>query len=170
VILAPGGAKNAQCDDALRRWPIEHYAALAKQLADHPVEIALTGAATDSWVEPHFQDIPHHNFIGKLPLLDLVTLLKQASLLITHDSGPLHLAKLVACPTIALFGPTNPYEKLSASENIHLFWEGGKLPCSPCYDGKNYARCSQNVCLSRITPEAVLRRALVAKKRESALP
>lgn len=160
VIIAPGGAKNPLADDALRRWPISHYANLLKRLSSHPLNLIVTGSATDQWVEPHLADIPFHNLIGKLSLLDLISLLQQSHLLITHDSGPLHLAKFSPCPKIALFGPTIPYEKVSNVENIHILWEGGNLACCPCYDGKNYARCSNNVCLQNIKPEQVELKAL----------
>lgn len=160
VVIAPGGAKNALADDTLRRWPISHYASLIEQLASHDLNLVVTGSETDAWIEPHLSHLPFHNLIGKLPLLDLISLLQQSHLFVTHDSGPLHLAKFSPCPKIALFGPTNPYEKVSHSENIHIFWEGGNLPCSPCYDGKKYARCTKNICLQHIKPEQVVKKAL----------
>ncbi|HSX10422.1 MAG TPA: glycosyltransferase family 9 protein [Chlamydiales bacterium] len=160
VVIAPGGAKNALADDALRRWPIGHYAQLIAKLSAHGLQIVITGSETDKWVEPHFSHLPFHNLIGQLSLLDLISLLQRSQLFITHDSGPLHLSKFASCPKIALFGPTNPYEKVSRSENIHVFWEGGNLPCSPCYDGKRYAPCTKNLCLHHIRPEQVAKKAL----------
>ncbi len=155
IILSPGGAKNLLADDALRRWPIEHYATLIRLLQELPFEVVVTGAPTDVWISDHFADLNYTNLIGKLSLLELVALLKEARLLITHDSGPLHLGKLVNCPTIALFGPTNPCEKVSKDENITVLSGGQRLPCHPCYDGKTYAKCSRNRCLHSVTPDKV---------------
>lgn len=155
IILAPGGAKNLMADDALRRWPVAYYATLIQLLEKLPYEIVVTGSEEDQWVCDHFSHLSYTNLIGKLSLLELTALLKEAKLLITHDSGPLHLGKLVDCATIALFGPTNPWEKVSKNENIRVLWGGGQLACRPCYDGKGYAQCSDQQCLRAIHPQTV---------------
>ncbi|MBI3508909.1 MAG: glycosyltransferase family 9 protein [Chlamydiia bacterium] len=155
ILLAPGGAKNVLADDALRRWPISHYAELAKLLATLPVEVALIGSETDSWVLPHFAEIPIHSFLGKQSLIQTLSLLKESSLLITHDSGPLHLAKWAQCATLALFGPTHPQEKVSPKEKVTVLWGGEHLSCRPCYAGKHYASCVNNRCLADLTPTQV---------------
>lgn len=160
VVIAPGGAKNILADDALRRWPIESYASLMKELSRFPIYVVVTGSESDLWVVNHFSDIQFINLIGKLELFDLIGVLKSSQLLITHDSGPLHLSKLADCPTIGLFGPTNPYEKTSSQEKIKVLWGGEKLPCRPCYDGKTYAPCMRNDCLINIRPERVCEEAL----------
>lgn len=166
VVVAPGGAKNYLNEDALRRWPIQHYVDLLRQLATLPIQLVVTGAATDLWVNPYLEGIPHINLIGKLDLLDLTALLTKCKLLITHDSGPLHLSKLAGCPTIALFGPTNPWEKVSRKENISVFWGGEHLSCRPCYDGKTYAKCGNNLCLASISPNSIMKRALEILEKE----
>jgi heptosyltransferase-2 len=160
VILAPGGAKNALADDGLRRWPIEHYVSLAQKLLEQGVHVLVTGSLTDEWIAPYFSSLPILNSVGKLSLLDLVAVLQKASLLITHDSGPLHLAKLTACPSLALFGPTNPHEKMREEEHRKMIWGGERLSCRPCYNGKTYAKCHQNRCLGIISPAQVLRAAM----------
>ncbi len=160
VILCPGGAKNPLADDTLRRWPIHHYAKLMELLSHYPLNLIVTGAESDRWVEPHFAHLQYINWIGQWQLLDLIALFQHANLIITHDSGPLHLAKFASCPKLALFGPTNPFEKVGASENIHVLWAGGKMACCPCYDGKKYAKCLRNDCLESISPEEVKAQAL----------
>ncbi len=154
AAIAPGGAKNVLTDDFLRRWPIESYVALIQRLMNQRVSVAIIGGEGDRWVEPFLPE-GIYNCIGRMDLLDLTAALKNCSLLVTHDSGPLHLAKLVNCPAIALFGPTNPLERISNRENIRLFWGGKKLLCRPCYNGKTYRPCKNNRCLSEITPEDV---------------
>lgn len=158
ILLAPGGAKNILADDALRRWPIESYIEVAKELSEQ-AHVILTGSRSDTWVSPHFRLLPIHDLIDQLSLLDLLALLQCSALLITHDSGPLHLAKLTKTPTIALFGPTNPHEKISREENISILWGGEHLACRPCYNGKTYSTCHQNACLRSISPNRVLEEA-----------
>lgn len=160
IVFAPGGAKNVLADDAVRRWPIESYAILMKSLSEKGFSIVVTGGESDQWVRPFLSDIAYTDLMGSLSLLQLVALLEKASLLITHDSGPMHLAKLTSCPVIALFGPTTPAERIGKGENITAFWGGEHLACRPCYDGKTYAACTQNVCLQSLSPAWICQAAL----------
>ena len=155
IVLSCGGAKNILRDDDLRRWPIENYAALGKQINEAGFQLVLTGAPSDKWVESHFETIPHISFIGKLRLKDFIAFLKISDVLITHDSGPLHLADLAGCPVIGLFGPTIPQEKISLQEKSTFIWGGEKLSCRPCYDGRSYAICSRPVCIESISVDQV---------------
>jgi heptosyltransferase II len=169
IAIAPGGAKNVLRDSALRRWPIESYVRLIHDLEAHGIQTVVIGSDTDRWVLPFLPEKTQH-FIGKMDLVEVVGLFKECSLLITHDSGPLHLAKLARCPAVALFGPTDPKSFVSSQENIKVLWGGEHLSCRPCYNGKTYAPCQNNVCLSSILPETVLQTALemVQEKKSKA--
>lgn len=156
IAIAPGGAKNVLADDPLRRWPIESYASLIKKLAEYPVQVLVLGADTDHWVKERFAGLAYVDLIGKLSLTETVALMKECRILITNDSGPLHLAKLAGCRTIALFGPTSPWERVGRDEKIKVLWGGERLSCRPCYDGKTYASCKSNVCMRSIRPEQVI--------------
>ena len=156
IVLSPGGAKNTMRDDGCRRWPVEHYVSLAKKLLTQGYELVLTGATSDAWVEPYFEGLPLLNLVGQTNLLETLSVFTQADLLITHDSGPLHMAVVSRVPIIALFGPTMPQEKLPQADWIHVLWNPSKLPCCPCYDGKNYAPCDYNQCLEDIGPDTVV--------------
>lgn len=161
IALAPGGAKNLLSEISQKRWPIDYYVSLAKQLLQSGYRVAITGSSTDNWVLEHFKNLEVINLVGQTSLLDLISIYKNCSLLITHDSSPLHLAKLAKCPTIALFGPTNPSEFIGEKNhpNIFVFWEGKTLACCPCYDGKKFSVCSKNLCLENISPEVVFKQA-----------
>ncbi len=160
IVIAPGGAKNVLSDDSLRRWPVGSYAQLIQELINRDMAVVVIGAESDRWVLPFLPQKGFYNCIGQLDLIDLVALLENSSLLITHDSGPMHLAKLARCLTIGLFGPTNPLEKTTVNEKIHVIWGGENLSCRPCYNGKTYAPCRNNACLSGISPDCVLQAAL----------
>ena len=155
IALSCGGAKNILRDDDLRRWPIEHYRSLAQLIVKAGYEIYLTGAPSDAWVKDSFNGIEYQDFIGKLDLPDFVSLLKTADLLITHDSGPLHLADLANCPVLGLFGPTIPHEKASLNSKSAWLWGGENLQCRPCYDGRDYQICASNDCLKSVSPLSV---------------
>lgn len=161
ILLAPGGARNVLRDDALRRWPVGHYAALAELLSSVPaVKVLIVGSASDSWTEEYFKRLHCQSLIGHTSLPELAKLISSAAMVITHDSGPMHLAAAIGTPLIALFGPTNPDEKLARNKRIRVLWGGMGLPCCPCYDGRTYAPCTRNVCLGNIAPDRVFREAV----------
>lgn len=157
VAILPGGAQNILATNAQRRWPIENYVKIAEELTKQGFNILLIGSPTDHWTIPYFENLKTTNLIGQTELVELVSILKRVDLLITHDSGPLHLAKLANCQTIALFGPTQPSEFLGKEANIHYFWGGKSLSCRPCYNGKHFANCNRNLCMEDIPVEDVLR-------------
>lgn len=160
IAIAPGGAKNLLADDALRRWPLDNYVHLANAFLNKGFQVILTGSKTDEWVLKGFQDLNVWNYIGKTSLAELIYLYQQCDVVITHDSGPLHLAGLAGCPVVALFGPTNPNEKVPRSPNIKVLWGGAHLACRPCYDGKFYADCSNNLCMQDISVDMVVNEVL----------
>lgn len=155
VVLAPGGAKNILADDDVRRWPVESYAALARLLIADGRQVIVTGAPSDKWVSKYFADIDVADLVGKTNLLQLIGVFQHADVVVTHDSGPLHLAGMTQAFLITLFGPTNPWEKVPQRKNVVTLWQHEKYNCCPCYDGKYYKSCKENVCLSTIESDVV---------------
>jgi heptosyltransferase-2 len=160
VVLVPGGSKNALRDDFLRRWPVDDYVQLSKVLLDKGCQVILAGGPGDSWVSPYFSSVNVTNLIGKTSLEQLVGVLAEADLVITHDTGPLHLATLTRTPLIALFGPTPApaVAPIGRKELITLI-PAANVSCAPCYDGKDYAACSDPICMKSIAVDEVFSRA-----------
>jgi heptosyltransferase-2 len=155
VALAPGGAKNLVNDSPLRRWPLESYARLARELCRVGYRVAITGASSDAWVGTAFRHLEVIDLIGQTSLVDLLALYQHCSAVVTHDSGPLHFALLARVPTIALFGPISPHERVLAQPWLRVIWGGAGLVCRPCFDGRHYAPCSNNRCMTEIDVELV---------------
>lgn len=155
IALAPGGARNPARDNPLRRWPLESYATLARRLVADGDAVLLTGSDHDEWIRPAFAGIGVIDLVGATTLPGLAALYARCTALVTHDSGPLHVARLVDAPVVALFGPTAPATILREASRARTLWPGVSLPCAPCYDGQNFAACASNRCLQLITPEAV---------------
>jgi len=95
-----------------KNWPADRFIATAKGLLQHSgTVIHLIGSPTDralceqitSSIGPSAQ-----NHAGQTTLLELGGLLQEMDLLITVDSGPMHMAAAIGTPTLALFGPTSP--------------------------------------------------------------
>ncbi len=156
VVLAPAGARNLLADDALRRWPAESYVALTTLLLAQNVEIILIGGPDDAWVRPLFVGLPITDLIGTLTLPQTLALLDSGTVLVTHDTGPLHLAGITSAQIVALFGPTDPRGRLPQRPGTLALWGGEALPCRPCYDGHTFAACPRNECIRQYTPEMVL--------------
>lgn len=156
LLLFPGGARNLLRDDALRRWPLEHYARLGRLALERGLRVWLGGSASDAWVRPAFAGLPHLDLIGRLSLPQSLALCARASAVVAHDSGPLHLAQAAGARALGLFGPTAPSEKLDPASRASALWGGAGLACRPCYDGRAYPACPANACLASLSPEAAL--------------
>lgn len=89
------------------------------------------------------------NLGGKTSLPELAYLYKKAQLVITTDSGPMHLAAAVRTPVIALFGPTDP-QRTGPYGKDHTIIRT-ELPCSPCF----LKHCRTKKCMLEISPEQV---------------
>lgn len=89
------------------------------------------------------------NLGGQTSLRELACLYRQAALLVTTDSGPMHLAAAVGTPVIALFGPTDPVRTGPYGPG-HRIIRGG-MPCIPCFR----KRCETGDCMRAITVETV---------------
>ncbi len=157
VALVPGGASNFVRQQTLRRWPVERYAALAAALLDRGCEVVLLGGPDDTWVREYFA--PHTRLIdaiGTLSLPEVVAVNDSCALVVTHDTGPLHLAGLSLAPVLALFGPTDPGSFAPRRPGVRVLWGGEHFACRPCYDGRDFAPCPSNGCMQSLSFERIL--------------
>ncbi len=163
VVLVPAGARNLMRDDALRRWPAERYVELARMLLAHEVEVVLTGGPDDGWVRPLFAGLAATNLldrIGQDSLIETLALLNEADVLVTHDTGPLHLGGITRVGIVTVFGPTDPRGRLPQRPGALAIWGGERLACRPCYDGRDFAACSSNQCMQVVSAKQVTERVL----------
>jgi len=103
VVLQPGAGSTAKV------WP--GFAALARQLrADGFPLVALAGPADGPVVQALLEvgALEEDRLVRDWPLPEIAALLSLARAVVGNDSGPTHLAAAVGCPTVALFGPTDP--------------------------------------------------------------
>jgi heptosyltransferase II len=156
VALVPGGGRNVMRESAVRRWPTTHYAEVARAFSAEGAEVVLVGDASDDWVRPSFAGIPVTDRIGATTLPETLALLGSCDLVISHDTGPMHLARLAGAPLVALFGPTMPSQFIVEDERTAVLWGGADLACRPCYDGREFAACADNICMSGIDSDTVL--------------
>lgn len=95
-----------------KRWPVQRFAQLADALsAQERMRIVIVGSGAEaSRVEEMSRQMNGAaiNLVGQTDLLQLAALLRRCALLITNDSGPMHLAAAVGTPVVAVFGPSDP--------------------------------------------------------------
>lgn len=154
ILLAPG-SPSPLATDRMRQWPLDSYVQLAKMLSESGRTVGIVGIDKTGKLAEAFQGLPVVSFVNRTTLPELLHVLKQAQLLVTHDTGTMHLMGMCGGACVALFGPTLASEKLfPASKNLAL-QSPVFLPCMPCYDGKDYAECSYRLCMHNITPQQV---------------
>ncbi len=157
IGLFPGGTSNVLGQQTLRRWPIEAYVLLVKQLLERGWEIVLLGGPEDAWIGPHFEGLAVQDAIGSFTLPEVIVACDTCDAVITHDTGPLHLAGLSTTSIVGIFGPTDPATRVPRRPSVVGIWGGQGFACRPCYDGRDFAPCTFNGCMHQVTPALVLR-------------
>lgn len=157
ITLVPAGARNLIREDALRRWPIANFVKVAKALLARGYEVVLSGGPGDQWASDAFAGLPVIDCIARHSLVETVGLFQASDVVVTPDTGPLHLAGLTEASIVAIFGPTSPHTFLPRRAGVVALWGGEGFACRPCYDGKDYAHCRENACVQQVTPAMVLR-------------
>ncbi len=157
IAIVPGGTKNVLGEQVLRRWPIDNYVLLGRRMLERGWEVVLLGGPDDAWARPHFQHLAVTDLVGKLSLPEVVGACDGCDAVVSHDTGPLHLAGLSRASVIGIFGPTDPATFLPRRPFSLAIWGGQGFACRPCYDGRDFAPCQFNGCMHQVTPELVLR-------------
>ena len=164
---------------AIKQWPPERFAEVARRLVDcSDATIVLSGSAADrALVDTVKAAVPSHRVVdvaGGADLLTLAGLVERYDLLITGDTGPMHLAVAVGTPVVAVFGPSDParYAPRGPFDRVVRV----DLPCSPCNRIRRPpARCVGHTpdCLASVNVEDVFSAALSVLEtstRSSTLP
>jgi lipopolysaccharide heptosyltransferase I len=121
-----------------KSWPPAFFAETLKRLfansADN-VHAWLLGAPEEREVgETIVAACGHprlHNLMGKTSLSAMIELLRESSLMLTNDSGPMHIAAAMELPTVALFGPTDPTLTGPYGDHHQVFQS--EVDCAPCF-------------------------------------
>jgi ADP-heptose:LPS heptosyltransferase len=156
-----------------RLWPETHWIGLCRALlaSDPRLELVFPGTAAERARAQAVIDgvtgptngassrlaARLHNVAGRTSIQELIGLIASAELVVTVDSGIMHLASLTPTPIVALFGPETPTLFAPRAELARVIW--AQLPCSPCLTvaAEKITACRDNQCMKRIDPEQVLR-------------
>jgi heptosyltransferase-2 len=124
-----------------KRWPVEKFIAAAKQIQQRTNCVWLIfGGNTDAPLAGQIESAICHspfvirNLCGQTALRELMSLLKLCRVLLTNDTGPMHVAAALGTPVVAPFGSTSPEltgPGLPGDPRHRLL--KSDAPCSPCF-------------------------------------
>lgn len=145
---------NPQTSWQSKNWSLDNFAHCIN-LLESSIKIFICGSAADVMIINKLCALTSRqitNIAGQTSLLELAALLKRADLLLTGDTGALHIAIAVNTPTISLWGPTRPeqYGPLDTTKHCVIL---SPFTCTACH--KTVCRKHQNACINAILPETV---------------
>lgn len=157
TVLRIGICAGAEYGQA-KRWPMDRFAAVMKQVsAGHPqIEWAFYGAPGEAAMGEQLSqmvgpEVPHVNLVGKTKLSGLIEQLRGCTLLVTNDTGTMHLAAALGVPTVSIFGSTEPV--LTGPLGPQHTVIRHHVPCSPCF--KRECPFGHYDCMTLVTPARV---------------
>ncbi|MDB6020247.1 MAG: Lipopolysaccharide heptosyltransferase [Pedosphaera sp.] len=166
VALLPGARWNN------KRWPVENFTDLVRRLsASEPdLQFAILGGNADCALGQAIAETnPNRclNLTGQTSLPEMIEWLRLTELVITNDTGPMHIAAALRRPIVALFGPTDPNATGPYGQRQRVLQTSG-LPCVPCM--KSHCTYQEPLaCLRAITPAMVCEQAR-ATLRSAVMP
>ncbi len=159
VVIHPGAGVPSRGVRNEKQWFPEKFATLVQGLADRGVgPVLLEGAAFEEPIAQRIQALlqfPVRSIMGMTDLRETAALLTLSRLLITNDTGTMHIGGAVGVPTVAIFGPTGSKEKLPLNGSSRAVQSG--VPCSPCISF-SFGGClfDEYECMKEISVERVL--------------
>ncbi|MEY4504391.1 MAG: hypothetical protein RL154_685, partial [Pseudomonadota bacterium] len=151
--LFAGGSKSY-----LKEWALENWQQLIKNLLLQFDTIYLSGAAIDNIkIEPIIADFDKSKVIsiaGKVDIKQMVEYLQKASLVVSVDTGIMHLASAVNTNLVALHGPTSPNRWGALNKNAISL--SANISCAPCLSLGFESKCTEPKCMQSITVESVM--------------
>lgn len=149
------GAKRPQ-----NRWPIEYFNEVAKYLLDNGKNILLFGGKEDLELSKRIGGEKVFNYCGELTPLETAELMKYCKIIISNDTGPMHLAYAIDSRVIAIFSSRDYAGKWFPPKNNTTLRNDGEL-CVNCFDECMF----ENDCLKKINPKIVIEALMQSLKR-----
>ncbi len=137
-----------------KRWPAEYYAEIANKKLAEGWNVWIFGSPKDQTEAAIIQKITNNNCIdltGKTSLAEAIDLLSLANLVVSNDSGLMHIAAALNRPLIVLYGSSDPRFTPPLSDNVKIL--SLKLSCSPCFQRKcplQHQKCLRDMSSSMV--------------------
>ena len=157
--LAAGRPAAALCPGAeygpAKRWPPRHFAALAERLAGLGFAVWLVGSGNDAAAGSEIARLAPgavRDLCGRTTLAEAIDVLGSARLVVSNDSGLMHVAAALGRPVVALYGSSSPVYTPPLTRDARVLKLD--LPCSPCF--KRECPLGHFRCMIDLVPERVL--------------
>lgn len=151
-------ALQTGASDLHRAWDLEHFAGLASALLDDGAEIVLVGDGRETGRAEELRarlGRPMIDLVGKTSLALLPAVVKACDLLVSNDTGTIHVAAAVGTPTLGLFFSTAYFTETAPYGEGHAVLQV-EIPCAPCSASR---RCEVQACRQHLTVPEVHRTA-----------
>lgn len=137
VVLHPGAT------DPRRRWPTENFTYLAGELAAKNYRVIITGTQEENELANRIEG--GENWCGRLSMGGLAGLLEQAQLLVSNDTGPLHLANMLGIKTVGVFWVGNIINAAPPYKKNHSGLFSWRTACPVCSKDATKENCGHRV-------------------------
>jgi len=142
-----------------KRWPTKHFIELSKTLINNGYQIWLFGSNKDQEVCTSIRDGVDQqqqancfNLAGETSLIEAVDLMAACKIVVSNDSGLMHIAAAVNCQVVALYGSTSPGYTPPLSEHVEILHTD--ISCRPCF--KRECPLKHLDCLQKLSPDLVI--------------
>lgn len=155
IVLNTGGSWKT------KRWPEEYFAEIADQLAERGYKILFVGGPSDTERVSYIREKIVNkemifNLSGQTSLLELAAVLKRAELVISGDTGPVHVAAAVGTNTVTIFGPSDEEKYAPRGRGKNILIKNVDLSCRPC--GEHECPLDHFKCMRELSPKMVVER------------
>lgn len=158
ICIHPGSGASSKL------WIAEKWAAVAEAISrEFDAQILFTGTAGDTAKIEEIAAKMHsdsHDFAGSTTVGELAALYRRSLIALGPDSGAMHVAAAVHCPTVALFGPADPIEFAPWGDPARHAVIASDIACGPCRildwrdDEPDYHPCVRDISIERVLAEA----------------
>lgn len=158
--------------DFYKQWPYEYWVEYARALLRQvDCRFVIFGGRDDRRPQQHLLSLIEHAVRGPEDLRQAAAVLSQVDVLVTPDTGMIHIACALSIPTIGLFSPTDPQRTAPRSDTLRLLHvdnpcvgvPGLKVSAEQCFE----KQCTMQFCMARIKPETVVRETLALLEASS---
>jgi ADP-heptose:LPS heptosyltransferase len=152
ILMHPGATA------ASRRYPVRHWASVIHALTtEHGFAVVLTGDASETALVDEIRmagGARAHSLAGQLDLGKLGAAISLATVMVSNNTGPAHIASALGTPLVVLYALTNPQHTAWHVESRVLFHD---VPCRFCY--KSICPQGHHDCLNKVQPTQVVQAA-----------
>ncbi|NQT06288.1 MAG: glycosyltransferase family 9 protein [Candidatus Omnitrophica bacterium] len=141
-----------------RRWGSDRFGQVARKMSEQGYKVVILGSRIDAKDAKEIREYAEGSIdlTGKTSLVDVASILKMSRLLLTADSGIMHMSFALGTPTISLFGAGIEKKWTPRGERDRVISKD--IDCSPCTQFGYTPRCKRKVkCLSSITVDEVIK-------------